>query len=107
MTKGDKPREPVTLESLLNGWAAEKRPTAKTIYSGNRVLEQLVDFLGHKDADRLTPDDLLRWKAALLEAGLRTKTIRDSKMANFRLRQCSERSVRFRNSKLMGKSVAN
>jgi integrase len=29
-------------------------------------------------------DDLLGWKAALLEAGLRTKTIRDSKIAPLR-----------------------
>jgi hypothetical protein len=27
----DKPTEPVSLESLLEGWAAEKRPTGKTI----------------------------------------------------------------------------
>ena len=32
----DKPTEPVTLESLLEGWAAEKRPTEKTIYSWKR-----------------------------------------------------------------------
>jgi hypothetical protein len=80
----DKPREQVTFESLLDGWAAEKRPTAKTSYSWRKVLEQLGDFVGHKDAARLTADDLLRWKAALLEAGLRTKTIRDSKIAPLR-----------------------
>jgi hypothetical protein len=79
-----KPREPVTFKSLLEGWAAEKRPTVKTIYRWNRVIEQLGDFVGHKDAARLTADDLLRWKAALLEAGLRTKTIRDSKIAPLR-----------------------
>ena len=80
----DKPTEPVTLESLLEGWAAEKRPTEKTIYSWKRVLDQLVEFVGHTDAVRLTPDDLLRWKASLLDAGLRTKTIRDSKIAPVR-----------------------
>jgi hypothetical protein len=30
------------------------------------------------------PEDLVRWKAVLLEAGLRTKTIRDSKIAPLR-----------------------
>jgi len=84
MSAVDKLSKPVTLESLLDGWAAEKRPTAKTIYSWKRVLDQLVEFVGHKDAARLTPDDLVRWKAALLEAGLRTKTIRDSKLAPLR-----------------------
>jgi integrase len=80
----DMPREQVTLESLLDGWAAEKRPAEKTIYSWKKVLEQLSKYVGHNDAVRLTPDDLLRWKAALLEAGLRTKTIRDSKIAPLR-----------------------
>jgi integrase len=80
----DKPIEPVALESLLEGWVAEKRPTEKTIYSWRRVLDQLVKFVGHTDAVRLTPDDLLRWKASLLDAGLRTKTIRDSKIAPVR-----------------------
>jgi integrase len=80
----DNPTTPVTLETLLEGWAAEKRPTEKTIYSWKRVLDQLVEFVGHTDAVRLTPDDLLRWKASLLDAGLRTKTIRDSKIAPVR-----------------------
>jgi len=80
----DKPSKPVAFESLLDGWAAEKRPTDKTIYSWKRVLNQLSEFVGHRDATRLTPDDLLRWKAVLLEAGLRTKTIRDSKIAPVR-----------------------
>jgi integrase len=84
MSALDQPSKPVTLESLLDGWATEKRPTEKTIYSWKRVLDQLVEFIGHQDAARLTPDDLLGWKAALLEAGLRTKTIRDSKLAPIR-----------------------
>lgn len=40
----EKPSKPVTFESLLDGWAAEKRPTVKTIYSWKRVLEQLGDL---------------------------------------------------------------
>ena len=78
------PSKPVSLQTLLDGWAAEKQPTQKTIYSWKRVLEQLGTFVGHNDAARLTPDNLLQWKAGLLEAGLRTKTIRDSKIAPLR-----------------------
>jgi integrase len=80
----DKPGVTVTLESLLDGWATEKRPTEKTIYSWKRILEQLVRFVGYNDAARLTADDFLRWKTALVEVGLRTKTIRDSKIAPLR-----------------------
>jgi integrase len=78
------PSKPVLLQALLEGWAAEKQPAQKTIYSWARVLEQLGAFVGHDDAARLTPENLLHWKAALLEAGLRTKTIRDSKIAPLR-----------------------
>jgi integrase len=78
------PSKPVSLQALLDGWAAEKQPTQKTIYSWKRVLEQLGTFVGHNDAARLTPENLLHWKTTLLEAGLRTKTIRDSKIAPLR-----------------------
>jgi integrase len=77
-------RETLSFQTLLDGWAAEKQPTRKTLYSWKRVLDQLGAFVGHTDAVRLTPDDLLRWKASLLDAGLRTKTIRDSKIAPIR-----------------------
>lgn len=74
----------VSFKSLLEGWAAEKRPSEKTTYSWTRVLNQLADFIGHNDAVRLTQADLLRWKASMVEGGLRTKTIRDSKVAPLR-----------------------
>jgi integrase len=76
--------EKFAFQSLLQGWAAEKQPTQKTLYSWTRVVDQLAAFVGHADAVRITPEDLLRWKTSLLEAGLRTKTIRDSKIAPLR-----------------------
>jgi integrase len=76
--------KPVAFQVLLEGWAAEKQPTQKTISSWTHVLEQFGSFIGHNEATRVTPEDLLRWKAALLDAGLRTKTIRDSKIAPIR-----------------------
>jgi hypothetical protein len=71
----------VALSALLEGWAAEKQPTQKTISSWQKVLKQFGVFAGHNDAVRLTPENLLQWKAVLLEAGLQTKTSRDSKIA--------------------------
>jgi hypothetical protein len=75
--------KPVLLSALL-GWAAEKQPIPRTIYHWQKVLEQFSTFIGHNDAARMMPEDLLRWKAGLLEAGFRTKTIRDSKIAPVR-----------------------
>ena len=67
------PSKPVSLQALLDGRAAEKQPTQKTIYSWKRVLEQLGTFVGHNDAARLTPEIFLHWKTTLLEAGLRPR----------------------------------
>lgn len=74
----------VPLKELLDGWAKEKRPVEKTLYSWEKVLDQLIAFVGHGDAQRLTADDLVRWKSALVESGLRAKTIRDGKLAPVR-----------------------
>ncbi len=76
--------EKIAFQTLLDGWAAEKQPSQKTLYSWKRVLDQVDAFVGHGDASQLTPDDILRWKASLIDAGLRTKTIRDSKIAPLR-----------------------
>jgi integrase len=78
------PLSPSCSKHLLEGWAAEKRPARKTVYDWKLVLEQFGAFIGHTDAARLTPENLLQWKATLLEAGFRTKTIRDSKIAPVR-----------------------
>jgi integrase len=75
---------PVGFGALVTGWASEKRPAEKTLYEWSRVIRQLVTFLGHDDARRLSADDLIAWKAALVEAGLRPKTIRDAKLAPVR-----------------------
>ena len=47
-------------------------------------MTQLSDFLEHDDARRVSPDDLVSWKADLLAKGLKAKTIRDSKLAPVR-----------------------
>ena len=77
-------RKAVSFKALLDGWAAEKQPVEKTLYTWDRVLKQVGDFVRHDDATRLTADDLVQWKSSLIEAGLRTKTIRDSKLAPLR-----------------------
>lgn len=71
-------------DELLDGWAAEKRPALKTAYEWRRVAKRLAAFLGHDDAKRLTDEDLLRWKASMVDAGLRPKTIRDAQLAPIR-----------------------
>jgi hypothetical protein len=78
------PRKPVSLGELVKGWAAERRPVAKTQYEWSRVVRQLEAFLGHSDAQRLTGENLIDWKRSMVEAGLRPKTIQDAKLAPLR-----------------------
>ena len=66
-------RQPVEFKQLVDGWAAERRPAAKTRYEWSRVIRQLEAFLGHGDAQRLTGENLIDWKRSMVEAGLRAK----------------------------------
>jgi integrase len=76
--------EPVTFESLIVGWAAERRPVQKTIYTYRHALGNLAAFLGHDDATRLYSQNLVAWKAKMIKSGLNPKTIRDAKLAPVR-----------------------
>ena len=78
------PRPAIRFQELVDGWAAETRPVDKTVYEWRRAFGQLASFLGHDDATRLRTEDLIAWKATLIEAGLRPKTIRDAKFAPVR-----------------------
>ena len=75
---------PVTFQTIIEGWLVEKRPNQKTEYTWRKVMTQLSGFIGHDDASRVSPDDLVSWKADLLAKGLKAKTIRDSKLAPVR-----------------------
>jgi len=77
-------RQPGEFKRLVDGWAAERRPVAKTKYEWSRVVRQLEGYLGHSDADRLTAENLIDWKNSMIEAGLRPKTIQDAKLAPLR-----------------------
>jgi hypothetical protein len=77
-------RPPIRFNELVNGWASETRPVDKTLYEWTRIFRQLASFLGHDDATRLRTEDLIAWKTALIEMGLRPKTIRDAKLAPVR-----------------------
>ncbi len=81
---GSTPERHISFDELVKGWAAEKRPAEKTLYEWTRVVRQFTTFLGHNNAARLQPDDLIAWKAALVEGGFQAKTIRDAKLAPIR-----------------------
>lgn len=85
VSSSPKPREKkLSFDELLKGWQQERRPAAKTIYDWTRVFRLLKDFLGHDDARQVTADDIVRWKTSMVEAGLRSKTIQNARLAPVR-----------------------
>jgi integrase len=74
----------VSFGELVAGWAKEKKPKAKTKYSWERVIEAFAAFIGHDNAARVSPDDVIRWKSSLIDDELHPKTIRDGKLAPLR-----------------------
>ena len=49
---------PARMASLVEGWAKERKPKAKTVSENIRAVKELVAFVGHDDAARLTVSDL-------------------------------------------------
>lgn len=71
---------PLTFDVLLASWKHEKQPRERTVYEWNNVLREFEVFVGHNDARRVTPADVVRWKEALIAKGLKAKTIKDGKL---------------------------
>jgi hypothetical protein len=59
----------VTLSSLVEGWARERRPAETTRYTVEIRVGLLARHLGHEDAARVTADALLRRREALVSEG--------------------------------------
>lgn len=76
--------KPLRFDDVVKGWIAERKPAEKTAYEWPRVLKQFQAHLGHNDAAAVTPDGVIGWKASMVEAGLKAKTIRDAKIAPVR-----------------------
>lgn len=76
--------KPVTLTSLLDGYLAELAASGKGKEAERRwrpVFKHLADHLGHDDATRMTADDLVAWKEALLVSHS-PKTLKDVYLAS-------------------------
>lgn len=57
---------PVPIMDIFAGYLAEQQPAAKTVKKWRTALQSLIAHLGHDDAARVTPEDIIAWKSALL-----------------------------------------
>lgn len=74
-------RTPVSMMGLFDGYSKERKPAAATIKAWRRQLSAFVAFVGHDDAAKITPEDVVAWKDHLLHkagkdgSGLSAKTV--------------------------------
>jgi integrase len=67
--------------TLFDGYVREREPAPSTVKAWRRQLTAFVSFIGHDDATKVTPEDVIRWKDHLLHAagkegtGLSAKTV--------------------------------
>lgn len=77
---GEPPRSTgaaLSLSALFERYAATGTANPKTVAKWRARVANLVAFLGHEDARRVTRADLNRWIEALVGKGLTKKTVRD------------------------------
>lgn len=65
----------VSLTALYERYADTGQAKPKTVNKWRNRVAELVAFLGHDDASKVTRSDLNRWTASLVQKGLATKTI--------------------------------
>ena len=58
------------LMDLFEGYVRERQPAAASVKSFRAKIGNLIGFLGHDDASRVTAEDIVRWKDHLLNEEL-------------------------------------
>lgn len=74
----------VTFDTLLDGFALDRgwgrqdaKPISRPLYDRQRTLARLADFLGHRDAAKVTKADAVRWKEDMQRRSLAAATVRN------------------------------
>jgi integrase len=73
----DAPRvalEPVTFESILGSWELEnEKPSARR--DMRRNIAKFAAFVGHDDASRVAPQNIIAWKESMLATAMAKKSV--------------------------------
>ena len=79
-----KPETGCTFDLLLRGFALDRgwggvdaKPVPRALYDRQRTLERLAIFLGHRNAERVTKADGVRWKEEALRRHRTAATVRN------------------------------
>jgi integrase len=74
----------LTMTAMFEAWEKEALQLNRASATPNRyrsVFTNFRSFLGHDDATKVTPEDVIRFKDARLEEGISGKTIKDADLA--------------------------
>lgn len=74
-------RQKVSTTDLLDGYAAERQPPPATLTRWTRVMEALTAYVGHDDATRITPENIVAWKTSLLTGNAGAGTVKNTYLA--------------------------
>lgn len=68
------PRASVSFQTIFKRYLSERKPAADTVKAWTSAVNSLTLYLGHDDAARVTPEDIVGWKDFLLsdESGSRS-----------------------------------
>lgn len=70
-----------TLMALFDGYVRERQPSPATIKRWRPVIVNLTHHLGHDEALRVSADDIVDWKEALMDPGVSGRTVREVYLA--------------------------
>lgn len=71
-----------SFQALLDGWAAAKNPRQQTVDSYTAAIREFEAFLGHDDAAKVVPRDVINWIEHLEAQGkLSASTINNKRLA--------------------------
>ncbi|MCJ2057734.1 hypothetical protein MKL09_14360 [Methylobacterium sp. J-048] len=75
----------VTLSGVFDRWKAEVKPTPSTVSTWRGVIRSLTAHLKQDvEIGKLTKADVIAWKDALVERGVRPKTVNDQHLAGLK-----------------------
>lgn len=77
----------VSFKRLVDGWWKEGEAAGlsrKTHQAYSSAMDRLADHVRHKDASRVTAEDIIGLKNARLASGVSTKTVKDSDLAGIK-----------------------
>ncbi|WKW50618.1 DUF6538 domain-containing protein [Rhodomicrobium lacus] len=71
----------VSFDDVFERWKRERSPAAVTVTTWKGYVKSFVSYLGHDDMLRVTEDDMIAWKDALVEQGYPISSLRVGRIA--------------------------